>query len=132
MKYLLDTDTLIYFLKGHDKVVEKMAYVSADEPCTSIVNYSELLYAAYHSSRVKQNVEKVNALLVDIKILPFCIQSADIFAKEKAQLKSRGTIIADLDLMIASISMQHDVILVSNNIKHFTRLPRLKLENWAA
>lgn len=132
MKYLLDTDTLIYFLKGHDKVVEKMTYLSANEPCTSIINYSELLYGAYHSTKVKQNVEKVTALLVDIEILPFCIQSAEIFAKEKAQLKSKGTVIADLDLMIASISMQHDVTLVSNNVKHFSRLSKLKLENWAA
>ncbi len=132
MKYLLDTDILIYFLKGHAKIIEKMAHLYADDPCTSIVNYSELLFGAYHSNRVKQNLDIMSALMADIKILPFCPQAAEIFAKEKAKLKIKGETIADLDLMIASISIQNNVILVSNNIKHFSRLSHLKLENWAA
>lgn len=132
MKYLLDTDTLIYLLKGHDKVIEKITHIHADDPCTSIVNYSELLFGTYHSSKVKQNVEKITSLMSDLKILPFCEQSAEIFAKEKALLKRNGIIIADLDLMIASISIINDVTLVSNNTKPFSRLNHLKLENWAA
>lgn len=130
MKYILDTDTLIYFLKAHKNVVAHFADLSEKNLATTIINHAELLYGAFNSHMKKQNLAKVEEFLSRINILPFCKESSYVFAKHKAILKQSGTIIADLDLMIASIALHNHCILVTNNLKHFTRLKHLKLENW--
>jgi tRNA(fMet)-specific endonuclease VapC len=56
--------------------------------------------------------------------------ASEIFAKEKARLKKRGLIIADMDLMIASIAIAHGLPLVTNNHKHFERIKGLRLIRW--
>ncbi|MCK5813760.1 MAG: hypothetical protein KAH03_05865 [Cocleimonas sp.] len=65
-----------------------------------------------------------------LKLKPRNKESSDIFAKTKASLKKRGAIIADMDLMIASITLNHGFSLVSNNIKHFERIENLDLIRW--
>jgi len=130
VKYVLDTDTLIYFLKGDVKVVNKMTQTNASHLNTTIINHAELFFGAFNSEHKKQNLEKITTFLSNINILPFCIESSTIFAEEKAYLKKEGAILADLDLMIGSIAIRHDAILVTNNTKHFSRLRHLKLENW--
>lgn len=130
MKYVLDTDMLIYFLKGEANVVACLNNKSADDISITIVNHTELLFGAFNSIKKKENLYKIQTFLETLAILPFCAESSYIFAKNKALLKQEGNIIADLDLMIASITLQHDCILVSNNTKHFERIKGLKLENW--
>ena len=130
MKYVLDTDTLIYFLKGYTNVVERVSNILPEEMTTTIINHSELLFGAFNSVKKKQNLEKIEDFLDKIHILPFCKESSRIFAEQKASLKKHGNIIADLDLMIASIVLRHQITLVTNNIKHFARIKFLKIENW--
>jgi len=57
--------------------------------------------------------------------------AAEIFAKEKARLNKLGMMIADMDLMIASIAIANKLILITNNIKHFNRVKHLQIDNWA-
>jgi tRNA(fMet)-specific endonuclease VapC len=130
MKYILDTDTLIDFLKGQANVVNQLASLSPNDVATTIINHTELLFGAFNSSQKQQNLTKIQSFLSTIPVLPFCNSSSYIFAEHKAQLKKQGNIIADLDLMIASIALQHRSILVTNNTKHFIRIKKLKLENW--
>lgn len=130
MRYILDTDTIIYFLKGMPSVTERIASVLAGEMNTTIINHAELLFGACNSTRKQQNLRKVETFLHNIKILPFCEQASAIFAEQKARLKKSGTLLADLDLMIASIALRHEMVLVTNNGRHFERLKDLQLENW--
>lgn len=130
MKYILDTDTLIYFLKGHKKIVEKVAAISLDDMAITIINHTELLFGAFNSIKKKENLEKIEQFLQSITILPFCEQASYLFAEYKASLKKQGTILADLDLIIASIAMQSNSILVTNNVRHFERIRKLTIENW--
>jgi len=130
VKYILDTDTLIYFLKGQKNIVERIATISADDIAITIVNHTELLFGAFNSARKKQNLEKISAFLKKIQVFPFCEKSSFIFAEQKALLKTQGNIIADLDLMIASIVLSNESILITNNTKHFARIKKLKIENW--
>ena len=130
MKYLLDTDTLIYFLKGDENVVRMMGNHALDRLTTSIINHSELLFGAFNSSRKQHNLNIVNQLLDKINILPFCKEASSIFAEQKAILRKKGQILADLDLLIASIAIKNKCVLVTNNDKHFSRIKPLKLENW--
>lgn len=131
MKYILDTDTLIYFLKGQQNVVEKISVVAPPDLSTTIINQTELLYGAFNSQKKEQNLKKIQEFLKEIKVLEFSYTASLIFAEHKAQLKKRGNIIADMDLMIASIVLANDGILVTNNVKHFEKIKLLKFENWS-
>ena len=127
-KYLIDSDILIYFLKGKQEIVEKISKIPIDNLYISRINYTELIYGAYNSTRVEQNLKVIEPFLDNFKILEFTKKSSLIFAKEKARLKKNGNLIADMDLMIASIAIENDCVLISNNIKHFQRIQNLELE----
>ncbi len=127
-KYLIDSDILIYFLKGKQEVVEILSQIPINELYISRINYTELIYGAYNSTKINQNLKVIEPFLDSFEVLEFTKTSSLIFAKEKARLKKSGNIIADMDLMIASIAIENDCTLISNNIKHFDRIQNLKLE----
>jgi predicted nucleic acid-binding protein len=129
-KFLLDSDTLIYFLKGRGETVAALAARSPEELATSRINYTELLYGAYNSTQAERNLRIIVPFLENFEIYEFDRTAAEIFAKEKARLKKSGKMIADMDLMIASIALANNLILVTNNTRHFERIKTLKLENW--
>lgn len=95
MKYILDIDTLIYFLKGHQNIVENLSKRSSTEISTTIVNHSELLFGAFNSAKKKENLEIIKGLLKVLNAIPFCEDSSTIFAEQKASLKKQGNIVAD-------------------------------------
>jgi len=116
---ILDSDILIYFLKGQKDVVQNIMQIPQDELYITRINYTELLYGAYNSQRVEKNLKKIIPFLNNFKVLEFDETSSKIFAEEKAILKQSGNIIADMDLMIASIVIANNQTLYTNNIKHF-------------
>jgi predicted nucleic acid-binding protein len=130
VSYILDTDTIIYFKKGEKNVATRVLSTHPSYLNTTIINRAELLFGAYYSQHKKTNLIKVRDFLSHIKILPFCENSVEIFAEYKASLKKSGNMISDMDLMIASIAMANNMIMVTNNSKHFNRIKELKIENW--
>ncbi|MBN2011111.1 type II toxin-antitoxin system VapC family toxin [candidate division KSB1 bacterium] len=132
MIYSIDTDIIIYFLKNNPVVIEKFNATDIDDMTITIINYTELLFGAYNSSRVSQNLSKIRSFLQSFKIVQFSKQSAEMFAQLKSLLKKSGSQIADMDLMIASICLTNNLTLVTNNIKHFSRITGLRLENWSS
>ena len=129
-KLLLDSDILIYFLKGKREAVELFAKYTPEDLLISRINYTELLYGAYNSSRIESNLKTILPFLENFEILEFDKSASEIFSKEKARLKKSGTMIADMDLMIASIAIANDMALVTNNFKHFERIKNLTLLRW--
>ncbi len=129
-KLLLDSDILIYFLKGRKEVVAQFVKHPPDDLLTSRINYTELLYGAYNSARVERNLQTILEFMENFEILEFDRRAAEIFAMEKARLQKRGMIVADMDLMIASTAIANNVALVTNNTKHFDRIKDLRLVRW--
>jgi len=123
---VLDSDILIYFLKGQKDVVEEVLKIPQDQLYITRINYTELLYGAYNSQRVEKNLDKIIPFLKNFQVLEFDEPSSLIFAQKKAKLKKNGNLIADMDLMIASISNKQT--LYTNNIKHFNRIDELVLK----
>jgi tRNA(fMet)-specific endonuclease VapC len=130
MNLVIDSDILIYFLKGHPGIVDKLSVYPSETIFTTRINYTELLYGAYNSSKIEQNLTRILGFLDLLTILEFDQKASTIFAEDKAKLKRQGLLIADMDLMIASITKAHDFSLVTNNLKHFERIANLKLERW--
>jgi len=128
--YLLDTDTIVYWLNGNRVIAQKATVAGQTNVALSTVSQAELYYGAYNSIRVEQNVTAIQRLTQTIALLPFDEAAAQRFGQIKARLKQQGQIILDADVMIASIALAHDLTLVTNNTKHFSRIPDLALENW--
>ncbi len=131
MNYILDTDILIYFLKGVPNVVKKIQQAENKAIHTTIVTHSELLFGAYNSAHVDFNLKKISMFLNAISILPYDENASKKFGQLKANLKIKGKLIADMDLMIASICLAQKATLVTNNSRHFDRVPNLKFTSWA-
>jgi len=127
MNIVLDSDILIYFLKGKKDIVNKVLSFNEDNLYITIINYTELLFGVYNSQKIESNYQKVYPFLQNFNILYFDKKSAEIFAQLKSKLKKDGNIIADMDLMIASITISNEAVLFTNNLKHFKRLEDLKL-----
>ena len=129
MDYLLDTNICIYFLKGRYGLVEKIEKVGFENLYISEITIAELKYGVEKSANPEKNRPVINDLINRFKHLPI-YGALDIYAKEKARLKTGGIIVDDLDLLIGSTAIQNNMILVTNNEKHFLRLQNVKIENW--
>ncbi len=130
MKYLLDTDIAIYYLKGNPQVAEKIKNAGAASLSISTITLSELYYGAYKSARIQENIEKLKVLRKEIAVLQCSEEIAEGFGKIKSNLEKRGTPVEDFDILIAATATKHDLVLVTNNGRHFEGISDLKLENW--
>jgi tRNA(fMet)-specific endonuclease VapC len=131
--YLLDTDIVIYWLKDkYPQISEKIVSISESRIFISSISVAELYFGAYNSTRIDENKQLVDDLLKKMNILNFDDNAADCFGEIKSSLKKQGKIICDSDLFIAATAISNDLFLVTNNEKHFQRIEKLKIDNWAA
>ena len=128
--YLLDTDTIIFNLNGNENIRRSLRRHLQDPMKISIVTLMELYYGACKSQRSDANLAKVKTIEQSFEILPTGQESAETFARLKSELERKGTRLDDFDLLIASCALARNLTLVSNNTKHFGRIPGLRLENW--
>jgi predicted nucleic acid-binding protein len=129
--YLLDTDTVIYALKGHPNVVSNLKLHLQDPLLLSSITLMELFYGAYKSQKVTVNLAKIKTLEKELHTLPVTREIAEVFGMLKADIERKGTPLDDFDLALAASAMARNLVLVTNNIKHFKRIEGLRLENWA-
>ena len=130
MKYLLDTDTLIYWLKGNQNIERKAIAAGLENLSYSIISHAELYFGAYNSEQQEKNLQAMKIIQKKLLLINLNDKSAQLFGMIKAQLKQQGNIILDADIMIGSIAIANELILVTNNTRHFQRIPNLQLENW--
>ncbi|HEY3876389.1 MAG TPA: type II toxin-antitoxin system VapC family toxin [Candidatus Kapabacteria bacterium] len=128
--YLLDTNVCIYYIRGRYHLAEKLQAVGLLSCSISEITIAELKYGAekapLHRERKKAIVE---AFITNLNVHPIA-SSLDVFAKEKARLSKAGLIVPDFDLLIGATAIANDLTLVTNNVKHFSRLDGIKIENW--
>jgi len=128
--YLLDTNIIIYALKGHAVVNENLRNHLNDPLHINVVTLMELYYGAYKSQKVESNIAKIKALESTIEVIPVGKEVVAIYGSYKAKLERSGTPLDDFDLIVAACAMTHNLILVTNNIKHFKRIEGLKIQDW--
>ncbi|MBX3043501.1 MAG: PIN domain-containing protein [Candidatus Kapabacteria bacterium] len=129
MRYLLDTNICIYFLKGQFNLIDTFASKGLDKFAISEITYAELVYGAEKSQNIEKNLLVVENFIKSIPILPI-FPGLKIYAKEKARLRNLGLPISDFDVLIASTAIYNDMVLITRNIKEFERIQNLKYENW--
>jgi predicted nucleic acid-binding protein len=123
--FLIDTDTIIYNLKGNDAVTKNLQRHFEDPIKVSVITLMELYFGAYKSEKVAVNLAKVRTLENSFEVIAADKGSAEIYGEKS------GTPLDDFDLIIAACAMAHNLTLVTNNIKHFSRVEGLKLTNWS-
>jgi len=131
--YLFDTDTISHIVKpGRSEVVlDRMATVPLDQQFTSTITLGEMIYGAYKSSRPQYHIHQLTEhILPHVHVLPFDGSAAEMYGEIRAGLERAGMPLVEADLRIASIALSRGLILVTGNTRHFSRVPRLRVENW--
>lgn len=127
-KYVLDTNICIFYMKGMYSLDQKIEQVGQDNCYISEITVAELLYGAYHSKNPK-HIEETRQFISEFSIIPIS-GIADDFAAEKNCLTDKGQLIDDFDIMIAISALKSGCIVVTDNVKHFSRIAGLTIENW--
>ena len=129
--YLLDTDTIIYSLKGHEAVQRNLSTHIDDPMSLSVISLMELYCGAYKSQKITSNLSKIRILEKTFEIIPAGTENAEIFGLLKSDLEKSGSLLDDFDLIIAACAMTYNLTLVTNNYRYFERIDGLKLANWS-
>jgi tRNA(fMet)-specific endonuclease VapC len=127
---LLDTNTCIYIINNRPpNVLERFRKYKAGEVGISSIAASELAYGVAKSGSAK-NRKALDMFLAPMQILPFDSQCLWFYADLRTSLEKQGLSIGPMDTLIAAQALSIDGTLVTNNIKEFMRVPKLKLDNW--
>ena len=129
MKYLLDSNICIHFLRGKFNIIEKLDNVGIHNCTISEITLAELVFGAEKSDNPKKNHKLINKFIGQLSILPI-FDAIHTYAKEKARLQKEGKMISDFDLLIGCTSIENNLIMVTENIKEFERIKGIKIENW--
>ncbi|MDQ3098390.1 MAG: type II toxin-antitoxin system VapC family toxin [bacterium] len=126
MRYLLDSDVIINQLRKKSSLPEVAV---PSETAVSVITYAEILYGVYRSHSVKNQLKIVDDFFARGPTQILSVDSAviHIFTLHKVKLEKAGIRLEDFDLLIAATAIAHDLILVTSNIKHFSRIPELKI-----
>ena len=131
--YLFDTDIITNIFKKQPSLslLTRLSETPKDDQFISTITISEIVYGAWKSSQPRQHLENLEKILLPaVNIAGFDSKAAYVCGSLRARLEKDGTPLALADLEIASIALSHDLILVSGNLRHFSRIPGLRLENW--
>lgn len=128
-KYLLDTNICIFLLKKQYGIAQQIEKVGVENCFISDITLAELYYGAANSGQKEKKMIGVKAIEELFPALSIH-EPLETFADIKTILNSKGLLIDDFDLLIGATALTHDLIMVTDNLKHFSRIPGIKIENW--
>ena len=130
MAYLFDTDAISELLRPRPlpTYLDWLKTIPREDQFTSAVTVGELFKGAYRSSARERHLKNIEErVLAAVTALPFDVSVARVFGKVRAHLEETGNILPDADLQIAATALYHDLELVTGNVRHFQRIPHLRL-----
>lgn len=128
-RYLLDTSIVAFLFRGKYNIGQHLRELSAEQCCVSDVTVAELIYGAYHSDRVQNNLDMIEQFTKMVTVIPFR-SGIDEYGRQKDRLVKMGMMIEDFDLFIGSTAVANDIVMVTDNVKHFARIEGIEIENW--
>lgn len=130
LRYLLDTNIVIYVLKRRPIEVLSVFNANASRMAISSITLAELMHGAEKSSRVTENLTAIEDFCSRLEVLPYGSKAAQHYGAIRAQLEKLGRPIGVNDLHIAAHARSEGLVLVTNNTAEFDRVPALEVENW--
>jgi tRNA(fMet)-specific endonuclease VapC len=130
IKYLLDTNIVIYVIKRRPVEVLGVFNENAGRMAISAITLSELFHGAEKSAKVAQNLAVVEEFASLLEVLPYSAKASQHYGAVRAALEKAGRPIGVNDLHIAAHARSEGLTLVTNNLSEFERVPGLLTENW--
>ena len=130
LRYLLDTNIVIYVLKRRPIEVLSLFNDNASRMAISAITLSELFHGAEKSTRVSDNVVAIEDFCSRLEVLPYGAKAAQHYGAIRAGLEKTGQPIGVNDLHIAAHARSEGLVVVTNNVGEFARVPALQVENW--
>lgn len=129
--YCLDTDVLSATFKRSPSIslVRRLSTVPANQQFTTAVNLGEMLFGAAKARRLDL-ADEIRRAVSKIVVLPFDAQAAEHYGRVRADLEAQGNRLDETDLRIASVALARELVMVTGNVRHFDRIPGLRVENW--
>lgn len=132
LRYLLDTNIVIYVLKQRPVEVLSTFNANASRMAISTITLAELLHGAEKSSRISDNLAAVEDFCSRLEVLPYDAKAAQHYGAIRAALEKQGQTIGVNDLHIAGHARSAGLVLVTNNVGELARVPALEVENWVS
>ncbi len=130
MKYVLDTNTLIYFFKGVGNVKNRLLSVPPSEIGLPAIVLFELEFGIAKSSSPRKRISQLKDFTALVNVIPFGPAEAKAAAQIRAKLEKKGIPIGPYDVLIAACARANNLILVTHNLKEFKRIEGLRVEDW--
>ncbi|HCE30049.1 MAG: type II toxin-antitoxin system tRNA(fMet)-specific endonuclease VapC [Giesbergeria sp.] len=130
LRYLLDTNIVIYVLKRRPIEVLSLFNENASRMAISAITLSELFHGAEKSTRVSDNLVAIEDFCSRLEVLPYGAKAAQHYGAIRAGLEKTGQPIGVNDLHIAAHARSEGLVVVTNNVGEFARVPALQVENW--
>ena len=130
LRYLLDTNIVIYVLKRRPIEVLSLFNDNASRMAISAITLSELFHGAEKSTRVSNNLVAIEDFCSRLEVLPYGAKAAQHYGAIRAGLEKTGQPIGVNNLHIAAHARSEGLIVVTNNVGEFARVPALQVENW--
>jgi tRNA(fMet)-specific endonuclease VapC len=127
MPYLLDTDWIIHTLAGNPTARATLERLADDRIAVSWFNVAELYEGAFRSSNPQARLAPIRHFVSGYRLIVPDDRVAEQFAELRADLRRRGELIPDFDLLVAATALRHGLTLLTFNVRHFTRVPDLEL-----
>ncbi|MGH7858724.1 MAG: type II toxin-antitoxin system tRNA(fMet)-specific endonuclease VapC [Candidatus Binatia bacterium] len=131
MRYLLDTNVCVDYLTGRfPRVIERIRESSPEDLCVSSVAMAELRYGAEKSAHRSRNHARLDVFFQEVRILDFDAGAASEYGRVRRELESAGKPIGPNDMLIGAHARALTLVLVTDNVREFRRIRRLRVENW--
>ncbi len=127
MRYLVDSDRVIEYLKGHRPRVSYLDRLAVDGLAISIITYGEVYEGIYYGVDPNAHEARFERFLEGVSVLGISRAVARRYARAAGDLRATGNLIPAPDLLIAATAIEHDLTLVTGNLRHFGRIPELRL-----
>lgn len=129
--YMLDTNICIYVMKAVPPTALRDKFDAlADELCISVVTFAELRFGAEKSLRRERSLQALDDFAINLEVLPFGRNAATHYGQLRAELERAGTPCGLHDTQIGAHARSEGLIVVTNNLREFARMPGLRVENW--
>jgi tRNA(fMet)-specific endonuclease VapC len=130
LTYMLDTNICIYVMKNYPLELREKFNALAEQLCISSITLGELHYGAEKSARRAHNITEIENFVARLDVLPFAEKAAAHYGQVRAELERAGTPSGPHDMQIGGHARSEGLIVVTNNIREFARMPGIRAENW--
>ncbi len=130
LTYMLDTNICIYVMKNYPPDLREKFNALAEQLCISSITLGELHYGAEKSERRTQNLMAIEHFVARLDVLPFGAKAAAHYGQVRAELERAGAPCGPHDMQIGGHARSEGLIVVTNNLREFARMPGIRAENW--